>query len=236
MDLTPPRFCFYLKSLALAMALCIHSISASEQADHLERKIIIGTSEIVGKLTKERNSTGFYDRFLSQLDNVELVFVPYSRFDALIADGTVDCLFPESITTTSNPEQFIQSDALSTVQAFIFSKMPYQSHQEFEGSGVSIRRGLSYGGVRQKLAANYVELGSDEALVKFLELGRVDAFIAYLSDVSEVYKNLNITTHFYLPTLPIYEAKEAFVCNNTNRNAAFIIKVNSQIKRFLSEN
>lgn len=232
----PPRLSTYLKSLALGMALCINSIGANERTNTFDKKIIIGTSEIVGKLTRERDSIGFYDRFLSQLYNVELVFVPYSRFDALMADGTVDCLFPESITTASNPEQFIQSDALSTVQAFIFSKMPYKSHQDFEKRGISIRRGLSYGGVREKLAANYVELGSDEALVKFLELGRVDGFIAYLSDVSEVYKNLNINTHFYLPTLPIYEVKEAFVCHNTNKNAAFINKVNNQIERFLSEN
>lgn len=78
----PPRLSTYLKSLALGMALCINSIGANERANTFDKKIIIGTSEIVGKLTRERDSIGFYDRFLSQLYNVELVFL------YLIVDST----------------------------------------------------------------------------------------------------------------------------------------------------
>lgn len=194
--------------------------------------VVIGTTEIPGQLTKRGDSNSEYDRLLSRLSNVRLVFAPYSRVELLFESSEVDCLFPASTATIPNKAELIESLPFIQSPAYLFSATPYKNIQEFKGKSIAIQRGLSAGGIRDSLPAEYIDLDSEEALVRFLALGRADAFIAYLSDIEAVYQEVERSIDFYAQDQPVYVSQEAFVCRNTPRLAHFIKRANEHIKRF----
>ena len=192
--------------------------------------VVIGSAEITNNLTADLSSDGIYDRFLRQLEGIELVFAPYGRLTMLIDAKQIDCLFPGSTETMEPKHGLIESLPLHQEPAYLFSYQPHNSVDEFQHRRIAIRRGLTIGGIRDKLDARFIELESDQALVKFMQLGRADAVVSYLHDMQGAYQALQMDLPFYLTTSPVYTNREAFVCLNTEKNTDFVNRVNQLIK------
>lgn len=209
----------------MSISVSAHAVPSAEQ-----RKTVIGTSEITNNLTRDLSSNGVYDVFLRKLKGVELVFAPYGRLDILFDSQQIDCLFPGSTTTMGNTQPLIESQPLNQEPAYIFSVQPYNTVDDFHHRRIAIRRGMTIGGIRDKIDAEFIELESDNALVKFIELGRADAFVAYLQDVKGIYQKLQLDMPYYIPSRPLYLARESFVCHQTEGNEAFIQRINKLLK------
>ncbi len=191
--------------------------------------IVIGSAEITNNLTADLSSDGIYDRFLRQLEGIELVFAPYGRLDLLMEGRQIDCLFPGSTETMGHKEELIESLPLHEEPAYLFANQKYASIDEFQYRRIAIRRGLTIGGIREKLDATFIELESDQALVKFMQLGRADAVVSYLHDMQGAYQALQMKLPFYSDKSPVYKSREAFVCLKTKKNIDFINQANQLI-------
>ncbi|KFZ27832.1 hypothetical protein IDAT_12580 [Pseudidiomarina atlantica] len=143
-------------------------------------------------------------------------------------------MFPASTATIPNPDSFISSKPINITKAYIFSLTTYQSIQEFEGKRLAIRRGLSIGNIRKKFNAQYINIDSDTALIKFLHKNRTDGIIAYIADINSAYKALELPLDYYNQENPIHASLDAFVCHKTEINDKKMKEINKKIKELSS--
>lgn len=194
-----------------------------------EQKIVLGVSEIPFLLSRGKEKQGAYNQVLKELEqenSLDLFFMPPARAEVLFDKKEIDCLFPASKTTIPNADQLIQSDPLTTVDAYIFSIKEYPDLAFFENKTIAIRRGFSFGNIRDKLQARYVELENEQAALAFLQRGRADAMIGYLPDVLGAQKLLDLPLDELFYHDPIYSAQEAVVCHSNSLTLSFIENAN----------
>ena len=194
--------------------------------------VSIAVSEIPYVLSTEPDKVGDYNRLLDRITDIEVFVVPPARAERLFDKGEVDCLFPASTTTMDVPFALIQSETVTEVTAYLFSLKSYQSVEEFLGRAVALRRGFSFGKIRQNYSMKFVELESETRAIQFLLRGRVEAVIGYALDVENAIKELKVQPLYFNPSLPLYTAYEAFVCRDNSRNRDFVERINPIIKAF----
>lgn len=156
-------------------------------------------------------------------------FYPPSRAELLWVNKKIDCLFPANIATMQTEHPMLSSLAINVVEAFIFSNNEYTNLDVFKPRLVALRRGISYGNIRETLEANFLELNSDEQSIKMLKKNRVDGIIAYYSDISGVCKALDIPMPYFNSDLPVYVASEHLVCFDNAANRTLIEQTNKKI-------
>jgi hypothetical protein len=160
---------------------------------------------------------------------INTFFYPPIRAELLWSNKEVDCLFPANIAKMKNTEMLTSSLAINRIKAFIFSNIEYTNLEVFETKTLALRRGTSYGNVKNNLQANFLELNSDEQGIKMLRKNRVKGMIAYYSDIIGVYKALNLPIPYFNPDLPVYIASEHLVCFDNAENNALIKRTNQKI-------
>lgn len=192
-------------------------------------RLKVGAPHIENLLNPLDDSPGPYNQIMSHFSQVQFYVAPQARIDKMFHQFDVDCIFPASTNNMLDPERFIQSAEIASIDAFLFSREPYQASSQFYKKNIGIKYGVSLGGIRQKLKANYVELESNEHLVKLLRAGRIDAFIAYEVDAIATYKLLDVEPDFHLASSPVYTTNEAFVCHRNEKNMAALHNINKVI-------
>jgi len=198
---------------------------------HNAASIKLGTTLIQGALVGPEKLQGDYDNFLNQLSGVDIYYYPPGRAFKLLKNHNVDCIFPASTAMFPTSKGYIQSHSVNEVHAYIFTRFPYKSIDEIVGKTIAISRGFSYGGVRERLKANYIELGSELAKTEFFRKGRVDGFVSYKEDVEPLYSAEQLDFPFHIPSRPYYTAKEAFVCVDKPNLVNFVNKINKFIAK-----
>lgn len=221
----------WIKYLALtAIVFCSETLFAYSKSEPLR----IGVSEITALLATPDKPPGAYNKVLKEFSDLDLYFASPARVDLLFEKQDVDCLFPASTATIPNPDSFISSKPINITKAYIFSLTTYQSIQEFEGKRLAIRRGLSIGNIRKKFNAQYINIDSDTALIKFLHKNRTDGIIAYIADINSAYKALELPLDYYNQENPIHASLDAFVCHKTEINDKKMKEINKKIKELSS--
>jgi ABC-type amino acid transport substrate-binding protein len=195
-----------------------------------QKSIVIGVSEIPNVLSKNKDQAGPYNKALDQMGvvnpKIELLYLPPARAQRLFDKAEISCLFPGSKTTIPDSSKLIESLPLTQVEAYIFSLTPYAEAADFSHQAIAIHRGFTYGNIRQKIPAKYVELEDEQATLLFLEKGRVAGVIGYLPDVQGALELMDLPKDRYFYGDAIYSAAEAMVCHDTPENQAFIEQVN----------
>lgn len=220
---------FYVLCYVLCAAFVFFSFESLGQSNRLRKPISIGVSEIDFLLTKSPQTPGPYNTLLNKMKNVNLVFAPPGRAGILWDNKEVNCLFPGSSNAMPNKSNFVMSEPAFLSNAFLFSNTPYTTIDEFKFKRIAIRRGFSYGNIRDQFPATYVELETEAALVEFLLKNRVDAMIAYITDTYATFRDSNHQLPFYLQAQPVYQSVDAFLCHKNKQNIQFIKSANAVI-------
>ena len=194
--------------------------------------ITIVVNPIPNLLNNDSQQLAPYNRFLNRFSNIEIVFVPATRMLGQFFQSDVSCLFPGSKNTMPGKETLIQSKPLKIAKAYLFTAKS-NSLEQSPKALIALRRGYIYGGVRQKVNADFVELSTAKETLKSLTLSRVDAVIGYLPEIRAAAIEEKIDMPFYDESDPIYESSHRFVCHDTAENRQFILKANKQISAFL---
>ncbi|MFT5675714.1 MAG: hypothetical protein ACI808_001646 [Paraglaciecola sp.] len=216
-------------SLHWILLVLLFSASSAIADEIIKRENRIAVTLIPHILNKPTERPGPYNRILNTIPNIKSIYVPPGRAYKLLLNRSVDCIFPASLATLNNKKDFLASKPVNTTQAYIFSKEPYLSIQEFEDKNIAIQRGFSFGNIRGRLKANYIELSSDKASIGFLSLGRVDGFIAYLLDAETTYKMMGTELDSYQVDEPVHKIEESFVCRLHAQNIKWLQSANRHI-------
>lgn len=197
-----------------------------------QQPVVVAVSEIPNLLSKDPEKQGLYNRFIESIPDISLLYIAPARVEVEFNKGYINCLFPASKVTMENRSNLVESNPIQHVSAYLFAETPLNAEQLVKSSRVGIRRGFVFGRIRSKLNVDFVELQSDLETATFLELKRIDAFIAYLPDAKAAYQSLNKPLPIYDVNRPLYTANEAFVCHKTEQNIGFINKVNPLIRHW----
>ena len=156
--------------------------------------------------------------------------MPHARADLNFENGKMDCIFPASLRMMPNKDDFIESKPIKIVRAFVFTFSKPINLQQLKGKNIALRRGLSYGNVRDKIDANFIELNNVESAMRLLRKHRVDAVIEYHQDLMAAKNQLQYTTSpRFLKDQPVYQTQDSVVCHNNKSNQVFINELNEVI-------
>lgn len=200
-------------------------------ADEKSRNLTVGVFEISSLLNKSESDPGPYNKILNEFSTLETFLASPARVDLLFAQKKIDCLFPASTVTMPSPQNYISSKPVNTTKAYIFSIEPYSSLNEFKGKILAIRRGLSIGNIRINFNADYANITSDTAMIRFLHKERADGMVAYLADAKAAYKSLDLPMDFYQESTPVHTSEDAIVCHKNAFTQAKIASFNRTIDR-----
>jgi ABC-type amino acid transport substrate-binding protein len=212
---------FLLSSVLILMSPCI--VIARTTIAYTQIDYLFGSTE---------ETYGSYNTIANHLfvaPKINAFFIPPIRAELLLNNKEVDCLFPANIATMKNTAPLSSSLAINVIKAFIFSNNEYTNLGIFETKTLALRRGTSYGDVKNTLQANFLELNTDEQGIKMLTKNRVEGVIAYYSDIIGVYKALNLPIPYFNPDFPVYVASEHLVCFDNAENNALIELTNQKI-------
>lgn len=200
-------------------------------AKEKSRNITVGVFEISSLLNNNESDPGPYNKILNEFSTLDTFLASPARVDLLFAQKKIDCLFPASTATMPSPQNYISSKPVNITKAYIFSIEPYSSLNEFEGKVLAIRRGLSIGNIRTKFNADYANINSDAAMVRFLHKERADGMVAYLADAKAAYKSLDLAIDFYQESIPVHTSEDAIVCHKNAFTQAKIASFNRTIDK-----
>jgi len=218
-----------IQSAVLGILLFALTTTSAAKSDE---RYTIAVSEIANTLTQPPAPEGLYNRFLSTLDNIDVVFMPPSRVEVEFYKDYLNCIFPASTETILEKDTLLESHPLAVTNAYIFTVEEQPLAELNEASRIGIRRGFSYGGIRQSFPANYIELDDDATVLQFLTLGRVDAVISYLVDIHGAAQSLRLPIPQFRKDRPIHTSREAFVCHDNSTNRLFIEQLNNAIHQW----
>lgn len=192
-----------------------------------EVKVAVGI--IPGLIEKSLPPDNAYMDFINRLAPVEFEFLPMSRADKMFVTRRVDCIFPASTSFIPNPELYLQSQPVNTVEAFIFYRSELPENPSLDGKVIAIRRGLNFGDFIDKHNAEFVEFNSDILVLQALYLGRIDAIVAYLPDLIAAQQKAGIRQFpNYDASAPIYRTVDALVCRK-NVETTKIVELANQL-------
>ena len=143
-------------------------------------------------------------------------------------------MFPGHIAVMDNRNELIQSTPVNINNAYIFTKQPYSTLENFDKQYISMRRGLIYGDVTKRIKARYWEVNTDRQNIELLQLDRIDGFVAYLLDAQGTYQQMGLPMHYYNPELPVYSVPESLICYDTPANQKLINASNEKISEMLT--
>ncbi|GEA09752.1 hypothetical protein [Alteromonas sp. KUL49] len=210
------------------LLFALTTISVAQTSD----RYAIAVSEIGNALTQPPAPEGQYNRFLSTLDNIDVVFMPPTRVEVEFPKGYLNCIFPASRETMQEKHTLLESHPLEVTSAYVFTIGEQPQAGLNTESRIAIRRGFTFGGIRQSLPAEYIELDDDVTILQFLTLGRVDAVISYLIDIQGAAERLQIAVPQFQKDRPIHTSREAFVCHDNEVNRSFVEQINQAIREW----
>jgi len=218
------------KGLSLSFWLLLISLSQCIRAEH-EEALLLAVSDIPNLLSESELEQGPYNRVLDRVlpANVQVLYMPPGRAGRLFDKEKIHCLFPASLATIPNKDELVQSVSVNVTHAFLFSSLQNIEDNSWQPKLVAIRRGFLFGNVRQKLLAEFIELESDVLTLEFYRKKRVDAVVAYLSDMHSASLTLNMQVPAYNAKSPIHSVDEAFVCNQGRTASIFIKSLNERL-------
>ena len=199
--------------------------------------ITLYTLEIPG--LHQKDGQGAYDKIINQYPGSKKAFtillVPPARANTLFKSCNNCCISP----TNNNPAFYdfgghiVQTLAMNTAKIYIFT--PRNSPKikgEVEllsGKRVGIRRGLPYG---KKFEATNISpeiVNSLEQNFSKLELGRLDAVVAYAPDAYIMFADKKIEAYPHDKNNPLEIHEDALMCNGVSKN--FINSFNAYLEK-----
>lgn len=203
-----------------------------------ENDVSIVSPSIPFLLSEDDETRGAYNIIIEQVDNklkddFSHFFMPPARAYLSFEQSNFDCIFPVNTTTIKQNKGLIESAPLGVAKAYVYT-LKAQPIIAVESQLVSlklgVRRGFDYGGFNFSPSIQKVEVGSIEQNIKLLELGRIDAFVAYEPDAIGVIENNPQVQVHRDENFSIYTHYDKIACYNSTKNKAFIANVNNALK------
>ena len=197
--------------------------------------IIIGI-EIPG--LHQMDGAGAYDQIITEtlikpgLATLE-VYSPV-RAKKLFAKCQNCCLSPAN----KDPEFYefgkdiVQTDRINTAKIYIFvnkGQQPISRLEDLQDKTVGIRRGMPYGKGFEKAKLETLIIINLEQHIRLMQIGRIDAFLAYVPDAYKMFRQLGIAPYPHDAFNPVGVVPDRLVCRGVQPE--FITTFNERVKQ-----
>jgi ABC-type amino acid transport substrate-binding protein len=230
--------------LICAGLVFISSLGWSESKD----VITVAGFEIPGVM--EPKLTGSYDQILVEVfshlpSKVKYFVIPTARADSLFSDNAVDCVAPMDIRYSKIQEMVVNSKPINIAKIYIYSRNkegPWTTLQDIEGKRVGIKNGLWYGPKWSDKKMHVEAVASDEQNIEKLKKGRIDAFLAYVPDMTVLKHDKGIILPNHDPKRPFDIHNDSLLCHKSKRiekmlkefdQAISTMRTNGRLKQML---
>lgn len=185
-----------------------------------EKPTIIGI-EIFG--LHQQDAQGAYDRIIRQIlgADIELLVHPPERASEEFGRCQNCCLSPAN----KNPEFYdygndvVQSHPMNSAKIYIFvdsGSPPVNTLDELKGKRVGIRFGMPYGKSVETSNLDFNIVNKLKQNVLMLDMGRIDAIIAYVPDIYQVFEELNRRPFPHDKANPLEVHRDSLICRGVD--------------------
>lgn len=207
------------KILIFAGLLSISSFGWADSNDIIK----VAGFEIPGVM--EPKLTGSYDKVLTELfshltSKIKYVVMPTARVDAQFSEKSIDCIAPMDIRYSKIQELVINSKPINIAKIYIYSRKkegPWSILQDIEGKRVGIKNGLWYGPKWSDKKMHVEVVASDEQNIEKLRKGRIDAFLAYVPDMTVLKMEKGIILPNHDPKKPFDIHNDSLLCHKSKQ-------------------
>ena len=175
----------------------------------------------------ESSGSGVYDIIVNKTvvahDDAQLIILPPARAEAEFEQCTNCCFSPAN----KNPEfydfgdDYVQTKPMNVAKVYIFSadNAPiYNDLNELQNKKIGTRAGMPYGKTFDNANLDTREVSDIEKNVKKLQLGRIDAFVAYVPDAYLTFADMGITELPHNQAKPVAVHEDSLVCKGVSEN------------------
>ncbi len=188
----------------------------------------------------QKDGKGLYDQMIAAVSkqsgrHLDIRVLAPNRAFKDFETGKVACISPAN----SNPDfydfQFetVESSSMTTAKVFIFTtagSQPLSELSDLNGMKVGIRTGMPYGSRVEKAGLNLIKAKTDEANVKKLKAGRIDAFLAYTPDMLTVFQDLGMSPLPYAADKPVAVHEDTVLCRKDKGGDEIVAAFNAGFK------
>ena len=202
----------------------------------------IAAMEIDGLYQKD--GKGLYDQIVAAATKnggqaLPVKVVHPNRAFKEFESGKVACISPANTNPAFYSFKFetVESASMTTAKVYIFTKTgskPITDLAELKGKKVGIRSGMPYGNKVEGAGLNLVKAKTDEANVKKLNAGRIDAFLAYTPDMLTLFQNMGIEPLSYDESRPIAVHEDTVLCRKDKGGDQIVANFNAGFKKIES--
>ena len=159
---------------------------------------------------------------------------PAVRAKKMFASGCTNCCLS---AVNKNPDfydytnGYVETLPMSTVKVYIFTAQgtkSLKSLDELKNKVVGVRRGIPYGKRFEQAKLNLSIVDSIKQNILKLDRGRVDAFVAYVPDAYQVFKELGRKPYPHDISHPIAVHNDNLVCRGVSQS--FIDTFNKKLQ------
>lgn len=222
-------FLFFI-SLVLQFGHLVHAESVSEN-DSIQ---IVGY-EIPGII--ERNKKGHYDKVIQKVfedEKLNVVYTvrPTARANAEFEAKKVDCIFPIDKTFYTSNLQLVNSEPINNAKVYIYSREgegPWHSAEQIKGKRIGFKLGVPLGPKWESSGLKGVGVVHDEQNVDKLNNHRIDAFLAFVPDMTDLLLEKKIKIPSFDQTHPFDIHHDALLCYDNDKTKLFLQQFNQSI-------
>ena len=202
----------------LLLLVCFFGTNTSVAKDTL----LIGT--IIPGL-HQSDFLGKYDKIISLILNEQRGIVranfPPARADSVFATCNSCCISPSN----KNPDfhdyaaHVVTTNAFNVAKAYIFTapgKEPLSDLSELHGKVVGVRFGMPYGKAFDATVKTKLAVSQMQEHIRLMELGHLDAFVAYAPDVYQMFELERIEPFPHDPEKPFAIHPDALSCKGVS--------------------
>ncbi|MCK7613670.1 substrate-binding periplasmic protein [Roseibium sediminicola] len=228
-----------MRNVVRALAVLIGIGAFSPVATSDEIKIV---APILGVGLQSADGTGLYPKLARTIlgagdGKYSYTAVPLKRALVAMSNGSADCLFGmdknllSSFDTDTDP--LLESGQVLLTQQFVFTRRGDQrlsGLKSLSGKSVAILAGSNLEEELRRLNVRTFKVSTQEAKLRMLALGRVDAIIGWMPDMFLSADENGFERPEFDQSAPLAMSKVTFVCRDNEKGKRLIQSANTTIQ------
>ncbi|QDG78236.1 transporter substrate-binding domain-containing protein [Labrenzia sp. PHM005] len=197
--------------------------------------ITIIATEIEG--LHQGDGKGFYDEVLTSMTSsfpVALKVLPPNRAAIEFERCENCCLSPANKNTDfyDYPADYLVTTAMTEAKVYIWTapgSAPVNSLSDLAGKKVGARHGMTYGNAVESAGIKFDLASTINQSIKKLEVGRLDAFIAYVLDAYTTFEEMGKEPFPHDKANPVAVHDDSVLCKPTSETEVFVREFNAHL-------
>ena len=216
----------------LSLITQVHRVKADEVP------LQLGVVSIEGIL-EENNPQLPYNKFLTAIFTdlkllQESTYLPHARTHKWLEENRLTCSFPDNMQQLRDPQNYLESIPVNSVQAHLFSLQAAYTDMEQLRNKVVLHLGhYAFDGLLEEYPeSSYVPVDSPNLAFKLLTQGRADAYIEYVPDIFHSLQSNQVHQLKYDLRAPLRVLHDRFLCVKNDFTIELIEEINTLVEEY----